>query len=787
MRSILRLAFTAFLLTMAVSLAGAEARAELDAAAVRNAIDRAIKYLKIQQKPDGGWPAYSQAHAGGASGLCTLALLESGVEVDDPVIERALGYLRKLSPETTYAVSFQTMALCRAGDEQDLALIRRNVRWLSQNQIREGKPQMHGAWAYPRGSGDASNAQMAVLALHEAALRGVEVKDQTWKAALGYWQRAQNPDGSWGYTAQSKAGRGSMTCAGIASVVIAQLHLDQADSRVTGGECRCERQADDEIVRKGLEWLGNHFAVTHHPAEDMGANIFHYYYLYGVERVGRMTAQRFFVKSWARAGAAKRHDWYREGADYLVGSQNRDGSWRKDAALNRWPHVGTSMSLLFLSKGLRPVLVSKLQRKGNDWQRLRHDMANLTRYAEQQWKLPLTWQVIDSRTATVEDYAQTPVLFISGEDDMKFDAEQVKTLRDYVENGGFIFADACCGDGDFDESFRELMRRVFPEPELRLQPLDPEHPIWSTDETPNPKYVHPDGRWLEGINFGCRTSVVYSPDNLSCFWELAGTLKAKRYGKEVRAEIEACRAVGLNVLAYATNRKPRDKMSIPRPVQETEEKHPTDRGHLAVAKLRHAGGCDAAPRALANLMTSLEGELEIRAARHPKLIAITDEIFDYHFLFLHGRHDFRLNDKEVVLLRTFVERGGLIFADSICGSEKFAKAMRREMGRLFPENKMEPIPSTDPILTPAYGGADLSQVQRREAFRDEDRGRLEMQLKEGPPMLEGMVVEDRYGIIFSPLDLSCALELQSSPQCRGYVTDDAKRISINVILYSLHE
>ena len=52
--------------------------------------------------------------------------------------------------------------------------------------------------------------------------------------------------------------------------------------------------------------------------------------------------------------------------------------------------------------------------------------------------------------------------------------------------------------------------------------------------------------------------------------------------------------------------------------------------------------------------------------------------------------------------------------------------------------------------------------------------------------LEGIKLDDRWGVIFSPYDLSCALEHHESPQCRGYVQEDAKKIAINVILYSIN-
>ncbi|REJ69789.1 MAG: DUF4159 domain-containing protein [Planctomycetota bacterium] len=759
--------------------------ADIDANAVRKSIERAIQFLKREQNPNGSWVPYADSR-GGVTGLCTLALLEAGVPPNDPAVRRGLAYLRAVPPKKTYAVALQTMALCRGGDPADLGLIRRNARWLSERQIRGGAK--NGAWGYSTGGGDSSNSQFAVLALHEAALAGADIDTEVWEATLDYWKRGQNESGSWSYAPHPNrqgAGRGSMTCAGIASVVIAQFHLQQADATIKGRKCVCERQADDRIVRRGLRWLGNHFAVSFHPAEDFSGDQFHFYYLYGVERVGRMTAQRFFYRDIERQGRpARRYDWYRQGADYLVGAQQPEGSW--SGMLSK--PVESSFALLFLSKGRRPVLVSKLQRRGKDWQRLRHDIANLTRYTEQQWKIPVTWQVVDARTARGEDYLQSPVLFLSGEDAFNFGPEQIKALRDYVEQGGFIFADACCGGGDFDASFRELMEAVFPEPELRLRPLEPEHPIWSVEETPDPRFVNPDGHWLEGIDFGCRTSVVYSPNNLSCYWELMQADQTDRFVKLVQDEIEACRAVGINVLAYATNRELKDKDSVQREILASDDTQQTTRGHFAIAKLEHAGGCDAAPRALANLMKSLTAELEMRTIATPQLLSVTDEkIFDYHLLYLHGRYDFRFSAQELEQLRSFVERGGMIVADSICGSEAFTTAARRELGRLYPNREFARIPATDPILTPAYGGADVRRVSRRETFRAEQGGRLEVRNRQGPPILEALEYDGRYAVIFSPLDISCALENQAAPQCYGYTNDDATRIAINVVLYSLHE
>ncbi len=768
--------------------------ADVDPQKVSRAIDRAINYIRQQQKPDGSWTEQI-GFPGGVTSLCTLALIEAGVPTKDPSIQNALKNIRLVAPERTYNVALQTMALARAGDPADRFILQRNVQSLERTQQQEGPGR--GGWGYPNEAGgrvDNSNTQFAILALYEAEQAGAQVNVETWKQALLYWERTKNGRGSWGYVTGTES-TGSMTSAGISSIVIASGSVNPADARWDNGGCHCAPHQRNETLESALEWLGEHFSVKRNPELVLNRlgqgnrNIWHYYYLYGVERAGRLTARRFLIGP-ARLGHPQ-HDWYREGAAYLSETQTPAGSWIGEGPGETMEHVSTAMALLFLSKGRRPVLISKLQRSGDDWNLLRHDLAHITAYAEKKWKMPMTWQIIDGSTAGLSDYYQTPVLYISGRDPIRFANDaQKQLLRAYVEEGGFIFADASCGGEAFAESFKELMREIFPEPQLAPKPLPLDHPIWSLEERVDVKYFDPKTRWLWGIDVGCRTSVVLSTANLSCYWELDhGRPAANKLPPAAAGELAACRAVGINVLAYATNRQLKKKDEIPREIKLTDTKIRSPRGHLAVAKLRHSGGCDDAPRALANLMEAIAQSLQMRVDAKPPLLDITDKsLFNYHLVFMHGRHDFQLSDKEVEQLQAFVKRGGLIFADSLCASTEFAEAFRREMQRVVPNQPIKQIPPDDPIFSRAFGGEDVTKVTRREAIRHRQGEPLEMKLRENvEPVLEGAKVGNHYAIIFSPYDISCALERHAAPQCRGYTPNDAARLAINVILYSLHE
>ena len=60
------------------------------------------------------------------------------------------------------------------------------------------------------------------------------------------------------------------------------------------------------------------------------------YYLYGLERVGRLTARRFIPLFPTKPGQPDRADWYREGAEHLVRSQDPlSGFWTPASAMAR--------------------------------------------------------------------------------------------------------------------------------------------------------------------------------------------------------------------------------------------------------------------------------------------------------------------------------------------------------------------------------------------------------------------------------------------------------------------
>jgi hypothetical protein len=561
-----------------------------------------------------------------------------------------------------------------------------------------------------------------------------------------------------------------MTVAGIASTIIARGRMHDGFEEIKNGRpVRCGEYRDDSSLERAYEWMGRNFSANRNPKDDAWT----LYYLYGLERAGRLSGRRFFGE----------HDWYRAGAESLVGVQNPfNGEWRGLGGFEKDPYVATSFALLFLSKGLSPVAVNKLVHgPGEDWNNDRNDVRHLVDAASRApgWPKLLAWQEVNTPAATVEDLLQAPVCYFNGHQAPEFSDDEVELLRDYVTQGGFLFAEACCSQPEFDEGFRRLMERMYPNAENQLKQLGPDHPVWRAQYLIDPASAPP----LWGIDFGCRTSIIYCPEDLSCFWEQASERGVP--DPALAAMTQKALSIGINVLAYATGRELQSRLAVPEVVREDREEERIERGLLQIAKLRHGGNWNAAPTALHNLIVALKDKVQLNVStRAPDLPVLDETLFNYPLVYMHGRSAFSFSEQERERLRQYLANGGTLFADATCGAEPFRESFVALARELFPDRPLERIPPTHALFTEEIG-FDLQRVRRREPERTGPNEPLQTVERSVEPFLEGIQIDERYAVIFSKYDISCALERHSSPECSGYVYDDAVRVAVNVVLYTL--
>ena len=323
------------------------------------AIDKGVRFLLATQLRDGSW-GYEQRHfAGGQTALCAYTLMKAGLPTTHSAVQRALTFVRSAPAEMVYSIGCQLMALAEAGDPADHELMGELVKMLLRWQ--------DGSWAYPNDGSlrhlhqdrDLSISQFALLGLWAADRAGVEVPARAWNAALraslGYQERAQRVkvEGTAGRTSStvrdvagfryrwSAGGKpsGTMTTAGVACVAITR---DRIGPRKRIPEA-------DAAIGRGLGWLEANYTVTANPG---GGADWHYYYLYGLERVAALCGVAYIGS----------HPWYLDGARELVRLQKSEGQWA-----HRHAEPDTCFALLFLKRATAAAITGLARKDPALW------------------------------------------------------------------------------------------------------------------------------------------------------------------------------------------------------------------------------------------------------------------------------------------------------------------------------------------------------------------------------------------------------------------------------------
>ena len=472
----------------------------------------------------------------GSIALAVLALRQAGVPADDPAILAGVELIDNSDNIWTYVVSMKCQMYAAVDPITHRDKIAEAAEWLVRAQLPDGMWTYTSTGGAADVKGDNSNTQFAVLGLNEAANVGIDIPKTTWQRVRKHFELDQHRDGGWTYRrirdkkkklirknerwGAASPAYGSMTTAGLGCLYIAEKHLGVEDEDTSGlfsdGKfIYCGRFPRSAAIGNGLRWMNRHFIADGNPRIGGKRTRWLYYYHYGVERVGTLSGLRDFGH----------HNWFREGASFLLSDLNSWGSG----------NYNTAFVVIFLAKGNRPILFQKLKWQGR-WNRNINDLKNLTEFIGDKLGTKGIWQTT-SLLEPLSQLRQGPILLITGHDFPRFNDANVEKLRQYVQSGGTLLFEACCGSEAFRKGFVEFARRAWPEDELKALP--PDHGVFSSHFKINQTYS------LQGIDIGSRTAVFYSPKALSCLWQLRTVEEHSKFAFEL----------GTNFLAYATGKE----------------------------------------------------------------------------------------------------------------------------------------------------------------------------------------------------------------------------------------
>ena len=707
-------------------------------AVVHEAIHHGIAWLKAQRNQEGHWEQHATPDDmdwAGDSALAVLALLYAGENPRTEFISSALNWLEDQTLQGTYTYGVRAHALALVPGAKYRRRLKADLDWLLEN-VYPRNSEHPGCYDYrgrpggrENGRWDNSVSQFGVLGAWMATDAGLSVPAYYWETVGQHWMTHQQSDGGWCYQARGRS-TGSMTAAGLATLFVV---LD----RVYGSR---PREAVDLIasIEQGLDWLGREYS----PQNSHGDRRWLYYYLYGVERVGRASGYKYF----------RNKDWFREGAMFLLDKQKQAGNWPGSGeGMNDLRN--TCFALMFLCHGRAPLLFNKLEH-GTDWNYTLRDVAGITHYAEQTLERLLNWQIV-SLDVSMDDLLEAPVLYLRGESACEFNEVQVRKIREYCQRGGMLLAVAGRQSQEFSESIRQLAVTAFPDYQMRQ--LTSDHPLFNGEVQFEIKQPPP----MFAVHNGVRLLMLICSEDIAKTWSRQGGRREHFH-------------LGCNIYNYAT-----DKTHIrSRLVSSNIVSRPVDtKRDLEVALIEYDGQWNIEPYGWKRLRNYLNNEIGTRLLLTSGIRFDSPALDDFKIAYMTGIAAFKLSAEEQKGLRRFLSNGGTLLADAAGGARDFSKSFETHLTGALKSNPTRL--SKDSFL---WTGQDIPAAVNLSGvtYTRSARGRVRDQV----PPLWTYRTGHRLAVIYSPLDISAGLLGKPIYGRLGYADDGPLLIMRNLLLYA---
>ena len=123
---------------------------------------------------------------------------------------------------------------------------------------------------------------------------------------------------------------------------------------------------------------------------------------------------------------------------------------------------------------------------------------------------------------------------------------------------------------------------------------------------------------------------------------------------------------------------------------------------MVLGRLHYDGGGDwyANPSSLSNLARAIRTGTQLPVEPREVVVRLTDEqLWSVPFLHATGHGNLSFTEAERTILRRWLRQGGFLHVSDNYGMDE---SFRREMGRLFPDQPLVPVPLDHPVFHLVY-------------------------------------------------------------------------------------
>ncbi len=168
-------------------------------------------------------------------------------------------------------------------------------------------------------------------------------------------------------------------------------------------------------------------------------------------------------------------------------------------------------------------------------------------------------------------------------------------------------------------------------------------------------------------------------------------------------------------------------------------------------------------------LSSVQRKTTIPTARRFKSAKLSDkDLFKFPFAMMTGEKGFRFSAKERRNLARYLTSGGFLLASAGCSNKEWAKAFRKEIKRVLPDNPLKKIPKKHPVYETVH------KIEK-----------LKLKRPEEDACLFGIEHNGKLVVIYSPHGLNDTKHTEGCCCCGGNEILNSLEMNVNILVYAL--
>ncbi len=181
------------------------------------------------------------------------------------------------------------------------------------------------------------------------------------------------------------------------------------------------------------------------------------------------------------------------------------------------------------------------------------------------------------------------------------------------------------------------------------------------------------------------------------------------------------------------------------------------------------GGTHSSRCFSSEFLSAVQRNTTIKTERRFKSVKLgTDNLFKYPFAVITGEADFHFTKTERENLKKYISNGGFLLASAGCSSQKFDRAFKREMKRIFGKDCFKDLPMDHPVFS------TVKEIEK-----------LELKSVSSAPKLVGLEINGKIAVIYSHHGLNDTAHAEGCCCCGANEIVNALDVNMNILVYAV--